>query len=172
MDESDKKDVKEFRTAASGFMQDLKIVLTTEMKNNGIVSAVSVCSDTAQVMSQTYSKESDLLIKRVSLKVRNPLNAPDEFEEKVLKDFEKMKAEGTLNDSTEVIAEINENDAKSVRYMKPILIQGTCLGCHGSETSISKDVKKVLTERYPEDKAVNYKAGDVRGAVSIVKTVK
>ena len=42
------------RTDAKQFMESLKSVLVKEMQTNGIVAAVSVCSDTAQVLTNNY----------------------------------------------------------------------------------------------------------------------
>jgi hypothetical protein len=42
-----------------------------------------------------------------------------------------------------------------------------CLNCHGTDDFLSKEIKNFLKEKYPEDKATGYKAGDFRGAVSV-----
>jgi uncharacterized protein YcfL len=72
------------RTDAKEFMDSLKSILVKEMQTNGIVSAVSVCSDTAQLLTVNYGFSKGIYIKRVSLKYRNPNNVPDGFESKVL----------------------------------------------------------------------------------------
>jgi hypothetical protein len=33
------------------------------------------------------------------------------------------------------------------------------------------EIKKIISDKYPEDKAVDYKVGDLRGAVSIEKVI-
>ena len=55
--------------------------------------------------------------------------------------------------------------------MKPIIFQAPCLGCHGDIENISADVKTILNNKYPNDKATGYQMDDLRGAVSIQKTL-
>jgi len=162
---------KGLRSDAKDFMDSLKSILITEIQKNGIVSAVSVCSDTAQLLTVNYGLNKGLYIKRVSLKNRNPLNAPDGFESKVLNYFIELSSVGKLNEKSEFTEIINSDGVSRVRYMKPIIIQAPCLSCHGTNEQISTDVKSIIQNKYPEDKATGYQIDDLRGAVSIQKTL-
>ncbi len=159
------------RADAKEFMSSLKSILVKEMQTNGIVAAVSVCSDTAQILTNNYGVKKGLYIKRVSFKNRNPNNLPDEFESKVLKYFEELKSSNTLNEKTEYIDVVEVEGVTSVRYLKPIIMQAPCLSCHGSVENIGDDVKVILKSNYPNDKATGYQIDDLRGAVSIQKTL-
>ncbi|KAA3597803.1 MAG: DUF3365 domain-containing protein [Candidatus Scalindua sp. AMX11] len=103
-------------------------------------------------------------LKQTSLKVRNPSNAPDGWEEKVLKSFETM--EGTKAVSFGEIVEINGQT--TYRYMKPIYVNKPCLECHGDKRKLKPAIKKFMTKRYPHDQAYGYKEGDIRGGISII----
>ncbi len=159
------------RKDAKEFMNSLKSILIKEMQTNGVTTAVSVCSDTAQLLTVNYGLSKGIYIKRVSFKNRNPNNIPDGFETKVLKSFEILSSQGKMNDTTEYFEIIEENGVTNVRYMKPILIQAPCLSCHGTNENIGMDVKIILTKNYPDDKAIGYQLDDLRGAVSIQKTL-
>jgi diguanylate cyclase (GGDEF)-like protein len=74
-----------------------------------------------------------------SLKLMNPHNKPDEFEEKALREFETGAV--TEVSRTEVI-----NKRRYFRYMAPLYIEQDCLQCHKNQ---------------------NYSLGDVRGGISI-----
>lgn len=161
----------ELRSTASDFMQSLKSVLVKEIQTNGIVSAVSVCSDTAQALTNNIGHEKDVIIKRVSFRNRNPFNKPDEFESNTLKEFEAWFVNGELLPQTEIVSIETENGRQFIRYIKPIFVQPECLGCHGSENEIPDGVKSLLNSKYPEDKAVNFKTGDLRGAISVKKEI-
>ncbi len=76
------------RTTATDFMKDLKSILIKQMQTGGVLQAVSVCSDTAQVLTNNFGVERGIYIKRVSLKNRNPNNFPDDFEKRILNQFE------------------------------------------------------------------------------------
>lgn len=159
----------EMRKDADEFMSGLRNVLLSKIKNNGLVAAVSVCSDTAQVMTNNFGVEKGVYIKRVSFKCRNEINNPDEFETEGLKYFEQIKNEGKLDSLSEFIKVVEENNISYLRYMKPILVQPPCLNCHGMEEQIMPEVSELINSKYKNDKARNYQAGDLRGAISIQK---
>ncbi len=159
------------RSDAKTFMESLKSVLIKEIQTNGIMNAVSVCSDTAQILTNNYGVSKGIYIKRVSFKNRNPLNVPDDFESKVLKMFEEKFNKNQLKPEREYVELIEQNGVYKVRYMKPIFVQPECLNCHGTEEQISPQVKNLINKVYPNDKAKGYKMGDLRGAVSIQKTL-
>jgi len=159
------------RADAKNFMESLKSILVREMQTNGIISAALVCSDTAQILTNNYGITKGIFIRRVSEKYRNPNNKPDDFEIKALDYFQRLKFEGKLNDKTEYSEIVEENDAEIVRYMKPIILQAPCLSCHGDINIIPPDVKKILNQKYPDDQAIGYQIDELRGAVSIKKTL-
>lgn len=164
--------VYELRSAAGDFMGRLKQVLVRNMQTRGVVNAVDVCSDSALIITSNIGKEMGLIIKRVSVKNRNPVNYPDEFENQVLNDFKELQAAGKLDASVEH-AELTEyKGQKAIRYMRPIITGNVCLTCHGSQEYIPDAVKTLITEKYPQDKARGYSEGDLRGAVSIIKIIQ
>ena len=139
------------------------------MQEGGPVHAVSVCSDTALDLTNSYSMKNNVGIKRVSFKNRNPLNVPDEFEKTALLKFEKMLAEEKLTNDEIIIEKVKNEEGEFVRFAKPIIIEGACLLCHGSESEVNPEVSELIKSNYPNDKAVNYKMGDLRGIISISK---
>ena len=156
---------------AQDYMMGLKSVLVSNMQKGGPLQAVNVCSDTAQQMSVLYSETMKVDVKRASFMNRNENNVPDEFETKAIKMFEELMKDGNLTAESNLI-ESSEIDGKEVvKYAKPILIDAPCLNCHGSESQISNEVTKVISEKYPNDKATGYKIGDLRGVISVTKVL-
>jgi hypothetical protein len=160
------------RATAVDFTQDLKSILIEQIQSNGVLRAVSVCSDTAQVLTNNFGVQRGVYIKRVSLKNRNVNNFPDDFEKKILNKFELLHQNNELNSETEYAEIVTEGDYKYLRYIKPIMVQAECLNCHGSQTDIMPEVKTLIVQNYPDDKAVGYKSGDLRGALSIKKAIE
>ena len=160
------------RTTTNDFMKELKGVLISQIQTNGILQAVSVCSDTAQVLTNSFGVQKGIYIKRVSFKNRNENNFPDDFEKKVLNKFELLHQNKELNSETEHAEIVQEGEFKYLRYLKPILVQAECLNCHGSENDIMSEVKQLIAQKYSNDKAVGYLTGDLRGAVSLKKVVE
>lgn len=155
------------RAVIKQFFGTLKGELVGALKAGGPVNAIGVCSVKAPDIADVHSTAKGWSVGRTSLKLRNPANAPDAWETKILKDFEDRKAKG--EDITKMeYAEIVQGSGgkKEFRYMKAIPTAAKpCLACHGGK--ISPQVAAKLDELYPEDKARGYSAGDIRGAFTI-----
>jgi hypothetical protein len=164
--------VKGLRNTSMEFMKTLKGVLISQMQTNGVVEAVAVCSDTAQVLTNSFGINKGVFIRRVSLRNRNENNYPDEFEKRILNKFELLKQNNELNETTEHFEVVKEDEFTYLRYLKPILVQAECLNCHGNRNNMMPEVKEIISQNYPEDKAIGYSVGDLRGAVSVKKILK
>ncbi|NOX19146.1 MAG: DUF3365 domain-containing protein [Chlorobi bacterium] len=161
------ENVETARKIVKDFSKILKSELTTGMRNGGAVNAISVCSVKAPEIAKQLSDSTDWQVGRTSLKIRNIKNKPDEWEKTVLEKFENELKEGTDVKTLEYSETVEENGVKYFRYMKAIPTGGVCLNCHGSK--IKEPVKKKIEELYPEDKAVGFKKGDIRGAFTLKK---
>jgi hypothetical protein len=160
------------RETAMDYMKELKGVLIEQIQTGGVLQAVSVCSDTAQVLTNEFGLSKGLFIRRVSLKNRNTNNYPDDFEKGVLNRFQLLHQNNGLTSETEYAEITTEDDIKYLRYLKPIVIQAECLNCHGNESDMIPEVNKLITQKYPDDEAKGYKTGDLRGAVSIKTAIE
>lgn len=163
---------KHFREISMMFMEDLKSVLMKNLSEGGPLQAITVCSDTAQELTNIIGKKNNVDLKRVTFKPRNPIDTTDAFETKVLSRWHELMSEGNFDKETEYFEIVEIEDKPYARYMKPIFIQGPCLTCHGGENMISSEVKNLLKEKYPDDKATGYKPGDLRGAISILQFIE
>lgn len=160
------------RPIVTQFMQTYKKILLKAMNSSGASGAISVCADTAQMIAHSIGERESVTIKRVSSRWRNPANAPDRFEDSVLTLFEKKKSVGEVNDQTEYFTVVLTDSGTVARYLKPIIVQPVCLSCHGNVQSLTEEIRRTLKNRYPEDRAIGYSAGDLRGAVSVVLPVR
>lgn len=144
--------------AISVFQKALKGELMAAMQKGGPKAAVEICNEKAPQIAEKVNLDENVIISRTSLKVRNPSNAPDEWERQILENFEKRKA------NAENINAINsyKNADDTFVYMKPIPMMGMCASCHG--TNISKPLYSHIKEFYPDDEAIGFQPGDIRGA--------
>lgn len=140
----------------------LQSELKGAMKAGGPVAAIGVCNTKAMPITQQVAAEHGMHLGRVSLKNRNPANAPNGWQVAVLEDFQRQKAEGKDIDSLAWSETVNVNGGREFRFMKAIPTGKICLMCHG--TQISPDIGRVLSELYPMDRATGYGEGDIRGA--------
>ncbi len=159
------------RTAIAGLGQGLKNELMAAMKSGGPVAAVQVCKTIAPAMAEASSKAMGLKVGRTALKVRNPANAPDAFEKRVLEDFVAKIAAGGDPAKLEHAETVTENGQKLFRYMKAIPTAAVpCLTCHGSD--LAPDLKAEIDKLYPSDQATGFKAGDLRGAFTVTEELE
>jgi hypothetical protein len=129
---------------------------------------MKVCRDVAPNIANDISLEKGWRVVRVGTRTRNTmLGLPDVWEQGVLREFEQRAAAGEKFDTMTYSEVVEEPDGKSLRFMKAIGVAPQCLVCHGSDEQIAEPVREQLRTLYPHDRAVNYKPGDLRGAVSI-----
>ena len=156
-------EVPEVRQAIKALGSQLKQELRQAMAAGGPVAAVKVCHTRAAAIAAAVSAETQWEIGRTSLKWRNPNNAPDEWEQQTLRQFEQRKAAGEAVAKLEAMKTTNEG----FRYMKAIPTQGLCLTCHGTE--IKPEIASELQRLYPEDNATGFRLGDIRGAFTMMQ---
>ncbi|HEX5820122.1 MAG TPA: DUF3365 domain-containing protein [Gemmatimonadales bacterium] len=161
---ADSAAVTRAREAANALGKDLQGLLFGQLEKGGPVTAIAFCADSAQARTARHAS-SGVYVRRVSLKVRNPANTPDAVERTTLEALAAQYASGTL--PAELVEVRGGGADRQVHYIRPILVQEKCLSCHGDPALIDPAVKQVLTTRYPVDAAVGYRAGDLRGAISV-----
>ena len=137
------------------YMNELKGELMTAMQD-GPANAISVCSEQAPMITEKYS-QNGWTIKRVSDKNRNSENLVDEHQTDVLALFA-----DTLQKLDHFDEWVVDGDSVFVFY-KPIRTNPLCLKCHGTIENLDAEVVSVLNEKYPDDMAVGYASGDLRG---------
>lgn len=158
------------RAAIKGLGEGLKAKLVEAMKNGGPVAALGVCKTEAPQVTDAQSKASGFDVGRTALKIRNPENAPDDFEKRVMEKFVADLKGGADAMKLEHAEVVDTGGKKTFRYMKPIMTAGNpCLACHGSE--LKPEVSAKIKELYPNDQATGFSAGDMRGAFSVTKAL-
>ena len=151
------------RQQTKAFAEDLKSTLMKGMKAEGPQAAIMLCNEEAPEIAASHSK-TGWEIGRTSLKIRNPDNAPDEWETTMLLDFAKRQQAGEELSTMEA----SMQDGDTFRYMKAIPVGGPCVICHGE--SLAQPVQEELARLYPDDKATGFALGDLRGAFTLTYT--
>lgn len=159
----------ESRATVGEFMKTLKQELQAGMQAGGPVNAVSVCNLTAPGIANTYSAREGREVSRTSLRVRNPGNAPVAWQRAVLESFEQRKQAGEDVTALEFHEVVTTDGVRELRYMKAIPTAKLCLACHGE--TVDSTVGTRLRILYPDDQAMGYRVGDIRGAFSVTQTL-
>lgn len=150
-------------SASTALIGTLFAELSDAMQAGGPVHAVDFCSTSATELTAGVVVEQGLDIKRTSMRYRNPANAPDQDETAALRYYESALAEtGVLPGPW-----VQRAGRDEYRFYRPLVVAAPCLSCHGTADDISPAVKAILDERYPDDLATDYSAGDFRGVVRV-----
>jgi hypothetical protein len=152
------------REAANALGKDLQGLLLSQLERGGPVSAIAFCADSAQMRTARHAREG-VYVRRVSFKVRNPANTPDAVERVALETLASRYASG--QPPTELVEVRGRGSDRQLHYLRPIIIQEKCLSCHGDPAQIDPAVQQIVSARYSSDAAVGYRAGDLRGAISV-----
>ena len=131
------------------------------MKEGGPVHAVEFCNLRAIPLTDSISKAHQVIIERVTDKNRNPTNNLSTENDRTA--WEKFKS-AFSSQSVEPVHYLHEENETLV-YYKPIAIgMPTCLKCHGTPgQDVDEATAQKIKEKYPNDKAMKYQLGDLRG---------
>jgi hypothetical protein len=161
--------VEESRAKVKAFASSLKGELQAAIQAGGPVHAIPVCNAEAPKIARALSQSPEWTVGRTSHKLRNPDNAPDDWEAAGLDEFLARAAEGESLTAMERVALVEGDGGRAYRYMKAIPVGEVCLTCHGAE--IDPEVKAEIETFYPEDRATGFALGELRGAFTITKTL-
>lgn len=124
------------------------------IQKGGIDYAVEFCNIQAIPLTGSIAEDLNVYIQRLSDKNRNPANAIKTQADSLA--WKKIKSKK--------VDFIEQHNNGEVYYYKPILIaMPTCVKCHGGKSDIAESTQNSIAQKYPGDKAVNYKLGDLRG---------
>ena len=129
---------------------------------------VDTCREKLPGLVKEIREKTGWNIRRVSLKVRNPeRGTPDEWETKVLSNFNNRAAAGEKREQMETSEIVQTPEGRVFRYMKALPIQETCMTCHGDTAKLTPELKDKLAKLYPKDQATGYELGQIRGALTV-----
>ncbi|MEP2668664.1 MAG: DUF3365 domain-containing protein [Cyclobacteriaceae bacterium] len=138
--------------------QALMKQLSMAMEAGGPEHAVIFCSERAIPITDSLSNTYQCEIQRVALRNRNPDNAVTTEDKVVYDDF----AEGLASGSA-LQPQVVEQE-KAMLFYKPIVLgMPACLKCHGKPDDLDPNALAAIQSRYPNDKAVDFSMGQLRG---------
>jgi hypothetical protein len=149
------------------FVGTLLPTLQQALQNGGPAAAIEVCSVQAPAIATALSEETGWQVGRVSLKARNrSLATPDSWESARLEEFDQRQRDGEAGPDINTAAIV----AGEFRYLQAQPVMPLCLNCHGSD--LSPEVRNALQVHYPDDLATGYSSGEIRGAISLRKSLE
>ena len=101
----------------------------------------------------------DRRVGRTSKRLRNPANAPADWLVPLLDAYQQG---GPSAHNGRVV----DLGSQGIGYVEPIYMKKLCVTCHGP--SVEPALLEHIRERYPEDRAVGFEEGDLRGLFWVV----
>ena len=153
---------------AGRLFASLMTTLQEKIAAEGPESAIAYCRLEALPLTSQVTEEfpSVKSVRRTALRVRNPANTPDATDQSVLEEW--LASWNPSVPPPPVIKEYSATDGtKELRYYRPVPVMATCLACHGSGEEIPGNVRAAIERDYPQDDAVDFQEGDLRGAIAV-----
>ena len=164
------KERQEARRVVRQFAAALQDALKGAIEAQGFEHAIGVCNMQAPEIAARLSQETGWTVARTALRLRNPNNAPSREERAVLEDFQARVATGEAMAGMEYAAVVTRKGKPAFHYMKAIPVKELCTACHG--TQVDPGLAAAIRARYPEDQAIGFRVGDLRGAFTLTKPLE
>jgi hypothetical protein len=137
-------------------MQDAVLrELTEALTRGGPEGAISFCHLDATFITQRVGREEGIAAGRTSDRLRNPTNAPKPWAAELVK----ANAGRPTKSVDGFVVDLGDR----VGVLRPMAERPMCAGCHGPVEQLSPGVMRVLKDRYPVDRAVGFREGEIRG---------
>ena len=162
-------DIDAAKSAIKQLAGTLQSELKTAMQTGGPVAAIGICNTRAIPITEKVAEQQGMHVSRVSLRNRNPANAPIGWQAAVLEGFQQQKSDGKDVTMLTWSETVDVNGSREFRFMKAIPTGEVCLACHG--TMLTPEVSSVLAELYPQDRATGFSVGDIRGAFLVTRVL-
>ena len=137
--------------------------LKKALQEGGVASAIPYCNVSALPLLDSISTQYEVSIRRTTRRIRNPLDSATVEERRHLNIYEDQIA-----NEQELVPQVEALANGTFLYTRPIVLAAMCQSCHGE---VGQDIKPedyaLIQEHYPDDQAINYAAGDLRGMWSV-----
>lgn len=150
---------------ADRFQAELQAQLSAAMQQGGAVGAIEVCHAVAPAIASSLSEESGAQVRRLALKQRNP-TALAEGEWRRRLEALATAPVGPDGRPASLQWASGKGKAAQTHYLRAIpMKEQPCAACHG--TNVAPDVRLRIQSLYPDDQAIGFRPGELRGAIAI-----
>lgn len=150
MTETQKAQQELVLTATNVLVSELMGELMAALDAGDAAEAISVCRNKAPIVAVHVSDQYGVKIGRTSHKLRNPANVSPAWAQTYVKD--------QVADPTYLAGPNGE-----MGVLLPIQLKADCQMCHGPAEMIDDDIQAAIAEDYPDDQAVGFAEGGLRG---------
>jgi hypothetical protein len=102
-----------------------------------------------------------------SLQIRDPENAPDPIDKRVLNRIDRELRAGDPPKKAYVVRIGGPDEVLEWRVYRPLATAKECSSCHGEEATMPEALRAKLAARFPADAAKGYGVGEWRGVLRV-----
>lgn len=142
-------------------LDQMRISLASTLEGNTEEPTMETMKEVCKpvgLRATAIGKENGWKVRQVATKFRNPNHAPADTQERQVIDLFNNHPE--INGLWEPAA---AEQSTGLHYYRRINVEPSCMACHGTKTSRPAFVK----QNYPDDKAFDFKVGDLRGMYAV-----
>jgi len=150
MTETQKAQQELVLTATNALVAEMMGELMAALDAGDASAAIGVCREKAPTVGAHVSDQYGVKIGRTSHKLRNPANVAPAWADPYVKEL--------VADPTYLAGPNGEMGA-----LLPIQLKADCQMCHGPAEMIDDDIRAAIAEHYPDDQAVGFADGELRG---------
>jgi hypothetical protein len=137
-------------TAVNALAAELMGELNAALDSGDVAAGIAVCKEKAPEVASNVSATYGVEIGRTSHKLRNQANTAPQWADPYIAEL--------TEDPTYVAGPNGELGA-----LLPIKLRAECQMCHGPAEEIDESVMAAISEAYPDDQAVGFVEGGLRG---------
>jgi hypothetical protein len=137
-------------SAVNAMMSELMGELEAALDDGDAGNGIAVCQSQAPEIARRVSEQFGVGIGRTSFALRNSTNLPPSWAEE--------QVQARVDEPAFLAGPAGEFGA-----LLPIRLKAECQMCHGAKETIAEEVLDAIAEHYPDDRAVGFAEGDLRG---------
>jgi hypothetical protein len=144
------------------FLRELKKALDS----GGPSWAIGSCHIDAFMLSERIRRQEGLAVGRTSDRLRNPVNKPRAWAQPIVEANAGLNARDVDGFAVDL--------GNKVGVLRPMVQTPMCVSCHGPAEKIDPAVRRAVPVRFPTDRAIGFRDGEIRGWywVEIPKTAQ
>ena len=136
--------------ATNALMSELLGELEAALASGGGPAGIQTCREKAPEIAAHVSQQFGLKIGRTSHRLRSPNNTPPAWAQ--------LQVANQVTEPTYLAGSGGQFAA-----LLPIRLKAECQMCHGPAEAIDEDIQRAIATFYPNDQAVGFTEGDLRG---------
>jgi hypothetical protein len=136
--------------ATNALMSELLGELEAALASGGGPAGIQACREKAPEIAGRVSQQFGLKIGRTSHRLRSPNNTPPAW------------AQDRIANQVAEPTYLAGSDGQLAALL-PIRLKAECQMCHGPSEAIDEEIQRAITTFYPDDQAVGFAEGDLRG---------